>query len=280
MHKQATILQDRSLTGIGVHTGEKVTMTLKPADSDTGIIFKRVDCKPSVEIKADLANINESCLSTVLQHNNHQVVTIEHLMAALYCLGIDNLYIEINRPELPVMDGSAFEFIKILKEAGIKELANPKKIIKINKKLRVIGDNGEYLEILPYNGFKVTYKIAYDHPVFNKMDKELTIDLSNSCHEHDLYKARTFGFLSQYESLKKQGLARGSSLENTLVVGEDAIVNNGGLRIESEFIKHKMLDLLGDLWILHANILGYITGYKSGHALNHKLVKAVSQLDL
>ncbi len=270
---QKTIENSISSKGIGLHTGKEVTMTLHPAAENTGIIFRRVDLDPIVEIKVNPLNVIESELSTTLHNNDVLVVTIEHLLAAIAGLEIDNIYIDLTAPEVPIMDGSSSDHVFLLRSAGVKTQKAKKGYIKITEQIDIVGEKGDKVSLLPYDGFKISFFIDFSHPSFIYSNKELTIDFSTDCFVRDVSRARTFGFLNQYEFLKSRNLARGASIENTIVLGDDNIVNEDGLRYSDEFIKHKILDAVGDLYLLGKPIQGHFVGCKSGHALNHKLLK-------
>lgn len=280
MIHQKTLDHSISAQGIGLHTGNEVTMTLRPAPENAGVIFRRVDINPCVEIKVDPLNVKESELSTSLHNQNVLVITVEHLLAAISGLGIDNIYIDLTAPEVPIMDGSSSDYVFLLKSAGIKKQNAKKGYIKIQERIKIYGNNGDKVEFLPYNGFKITFAIDFLHPSFEKSNKELTVDFSKDCFIRDISRARTFGFINQYECLKARNLARGANMENTIVLGDNNILNEDGLRYNDEFIKHKVLDAVGDLYLLGKPIKGHFIGIKSGHALNHKLLKSLVTANL
>lgn len=272
--KQRTIKNTISATGIGIHTGIKIHMTLRPAPANTGIVFRRVDCSPSVEIAANTNNIGDTTLSSCLVKNNVRISTIEHLMAALAGLSIDNIYVDVNAPEIPIMDGSASPFVFLIQSAGIEEQAASKSFNRITKKIE-IRENDKYVKIEPYDGFKVSFSIGFDHPFFRDGRQESTLDFSSMSFVKEVSRARTFGFLSDFESLRTKKLAMGGNLDNVIVIDDYKVINEDGLRYHDECVKHKILDAIGDLYLLGGPIIGAFTGCKSGHALNNKLLKAL-----
>ncbi|OGV37472.1 MAG: UDP-3-O-[3-hydroxymyristoyl] N-acetylglucosamine deacetylase [Legionellales bacterium RIFCSPHIGHO2_12_FULL_35_11] len=259
-------------TGVGLHSGEKVLLTLHPAPINTGIIFRRTDLDPVVEIKASYENVCDTKLCTSLQQNGVKVATVEHILSALAGLGIDNAYIDINAPEIPIMDGSAAPFVFLIQSAGIKEQTAKKRYIRILKPV-LVEDGDKYVQFLPHDGYKVSFKIDFDHPVFNNKPQTAIFDFSATSYIKQVSRARTFGFLSDYEKLRTAGLASGGSLDNTIVVDDYRILNEDGLRFDDEFVKHKVLDAIGDLSLLGSNLIGAFEGYKSGHELNNKLLR-------
>jgi len=274
MIKQRTLRNEIRATGIGVHTGEKVYLTLKPAAPNTGIIFRRVDIETPVEIPANPEFIADTSLCTCLGKGDVRIGTVEHLMSALAGMGIDNAYIDLTSGELPIMDGSAGPFVFLLKSAGIEEQKVAKKFIRIKKAVEVShGDKWARLE--PYEGFKVTFSINFQHPAFTEENQTATIDFSSMSYVKEISRARTFGFLSEFEMLQKSNLALGASLDNAIALDEYKVINQDGLRYRDEFVKHKILDVIGDLYLLGHSVIGAFTGYKSGHALNSQLLRAV-----
>lgn len=271
MIKQRTLNNVVRATGVGVHTGDKVYLTLRPAPVDTGIIFRRTDLKPAIEIPASVQYIGDTSLSTCLARDGARVATVEHLLSALAGVGIDNLYIDITSPELPIMDGSAGPFIFLIQSAGIEEQNAAKKFIRIKRKIK-INDGDKIVMVEPYNGFKVSFGIDFDHPLFDETNQSATIDFSSTSYVKEVSRARTFGFLSDYEYIRKNDLAKGASLDNAIVLDEFKILNQDGLRYPDEFVKHKILDVIGDLYLLGHSLIGSFSGYKSGHALNSRLL--------
>lgn len=272
MIKQRTPKKVIQATGVGLHSGEKVLLTLRPAPVNTGIIFRRVDLSPVVEIPASYEYVGDTMLCTTLHHNNVKIATVEHLLSALAGLGIDNAYIDVNAPELPIMDGSAAPFVFLIQSAGIREQNAPKKYIKILKPVRV-EENGKYVQFLPHKGYKISFTIDFDHPVFNDKPQNVSFDFSGTSYVKEVCRARTFGFLSDYEKLRECDLAKGGSLDNAIVVDDYRVLNEDGLRFESEFVTHKVLDAIGDLYLLGCSLIGAFDGYKSGHELNNRLLR-------
>lgn len=279
MIKQRTLKNTIRATGVGLHTGEKVYLTVKPAAPDVGIVFCRVDLDPVVEIKATAENVGETTLSSTLVQDGVKVGTVEHLLSAMAGLGIDNAYVELSAAEVPIMDGSAGPFVFLLQSAGIEEQEAPKKFIRIKKRVSVEED-GKTATFLPFEGFKVGFTIEFDHPVFDSRTQSASIDFSSTSFVKEVSRARTFGFMRDIEYLRSQNLALGGSVDNAIVVDDFRILNEDGLRYEDEFVKHKMLDAIGDLYLLGHSLIGEFQGYKSGHALNNQLLHALkSQQD-
>ncbi len=276
MIKQRTPNKLIQATGVGLHSGEKVLLTLHPAPVNTGIVFRRTDLDPVVEVKASYENVCDTMLCTSLQHDGVKVATVEHLMSALAGLGIDNAYIDVNAPEIPIMDGSAAPFVFLIQSAGIREQSARKRYIRILKPVRV-DEEDKYVQFLPHDGYKISFKIDFDHPVFNSKPQTAEFDFSATSYIKQVSRARTFGFLSDYEKLRKVGLVNGGSLDNAIVVDDYRIINEDGLRFEDEFVKHKVLDAVGDLYLLGSGLVGAFEGYRSGHGLNNKLLRALMQ---
>lgn len=274
MVKQRTLKNLIRATGVGVHTGDKIYLTLRPAPANSGIIFRRIDLNPAVEIPALTQNIGDTRLSSCLTKGQVRISTIEHLMSAFAGLGIDNVYVDVSAPEVPIMDGSAGPFVFLIQSAGIEEQNAPKRFLKIKRKVKV-KDGDKWACISPYNGFKVSFTIDFDHPVFHDLPQMATIDFVHTSFVKEVSRARTFGLLSDYERLRASNLALGSNLDNAIVVDEYRVINEDGLRYNDEFVKHKMLDAIGDLYLLGCNIVGAFSAYKSGHALNNMLLKTL-----
>lgn len=274
MIKQRTLKNAIKATGIGVHTGQKVFLTLKPAPINTGIIFRRVDLSPAVDIPALPEYVGDTCFSTTLTHQGATISTVEHLLAAMAGLGIDNAYVEVSAIELPIMDGSAAPFVFLIQSAGIVEQNAPKQFIRIKEKV-VVHDGDKFASVEPYNGFKVTFDIDFDHPVFRETAQSVTIDFSETSFVKEVSRARTFGFLSDAERMRAANLALGASMDNTVVIDEYRVLNDDGLRYDDEFARHKILDAIGDLYVLGKNMLGSFHGVKSGHGMNYQLLKAL-----
>lgn len=274
MPKQRTLKNIIKATGVGVHTGEKVYLTLRPAAPNTGIVFRRIDLNPAIDIPARAENVGDTTLSTCLIKGNARVATIEHLMSAFSGLGIDNAYIDLTAAEVPIMDGSAGPFVFLIQSAGIEEQNALKRFIRIKKKISVEhGDKKAWVE--KFEGFKVSFTIDFDHPVFRKSNQNVAMDFSSSSYVKELSRARTFGFLSDFENLRKNNLGLGASLDNAIAIDEFRVVNEDGLRYEDEFVKHKILDAVGDLYLLGHSMIGAFHGYKSGHELNNKLLRTL-----
>lgn len=276
MLKQRTLKNVIRATGVGLHTGQKVYLTLRPAPIDNGIVFIRTDIESRPEIPAKAHLVGETTLSTTLVKGGVKVSTIEHLMSALSGLGIDNAFIEVSAPEVPIMDGSAGPFVFLIQSAGIEEQDAPKQFIRILKPIRLAeGDKTVSLE--PYDGFKVSYTLLYDHPVYRRYTKSATIDFSSTSFVKEVSRARTFGFMHEFEELRNRNLALGASMDNAIAVGDYKVLNEDGLRYEDEFVKHKILDSIGDLYLLGFSLIGEFKGYKSGHALNNALLRALEK---
>ena len=272
MIRQRTLRNTIRATGIGLHTGEKVYLTLKPAPVDSGITFRRTDLSPPVDIHARAENVGETTLSTTLINGDVRVSTVEHLLSAMAGLGIDNAVVEVSAPEVPIMDGSAGPFVFLIQSAGIEEQAAAKKFIRIKKEITV-KQGDKIATFLPYDGFKVSFSIDFDHPVFRGRKVDASMDFSSTSFVKEISRARTFGFMHEIEYLRAQGLARGGSVDNAIVVDEYRILNEDGLRYEDEFVKHKILDAIGDLYLLGNSLIGEFRAYKSGHALNNALLR-------
>lgn len=274
MVKQRTLKNAIQATGVGLHTGEKVYMTLHPSAPDTGVVFRRTDLNPIVEIPAKAKNVGDTTLSTTLVKDDVRVSTIEHLMSALAGMGIDNVIVDVSAPEIPIMDGSAAPFVFLLQSAGIKEQDAPKKFVRIKRPVTV-KQEGKEATFKPFDGFKINFAIDFDHPVFDSQTLNASIDFSSTSFVKEISRARTFGFMHEFEYLRAKGLARGGSLNNAIVVDESQIVNEDGLRFEDEFVKHKILDAIGDLYLMGNSIIGEFDAHKSGHGLNNASVLAL-----
>ncbi len=274
MVKQRTLKNVIRATGVGLHTGDKVFLTLRPAAPDTGIVFRRVDLDQPVEIRACPHNVGDTRLSTTLVNGDVRVSTVEHLLSAFAGLGIDNAYVDVSAPEVPIMDGSAGPFVFLIQSAGVEEQNRPKRFIRIRRSVEV-RDGDKFARFEPYDGFSVEFSIDFDHPAFHDRAKRASMDFSTSSFVRQVSRARTFGFLRDIEALRQQGLARGGSLDNAVVVDEFRVLNEEGLRYEDEFVKHKILDAIGDLYLLGHTLIGAFKGHKSGHALNNQLLRAL-----
>ncbi len=274
MIKQRTLKNAIRATGVGLHTGEKVYLTLRPAAPDAGIVFRRVDLDPPVEIRADPHNVGDTELSTTLVEGSVRVSTVEHLLSAMAGLGIDNAYVDVSAPEVPIMDGSAGPFVFLLQSAGIEEQGAAKQFIRIRKPVQV-EDGDKWARFEPFEGFKVSFSIDFDHPVFKERTQLATMDFSTTSFVKEVSRARTFGFMRDVELLRQNQLALGGSLDNAVVVDEYRVLNEDGLRYEDEFVKHKILDAIGDLYLLGRSLIGAFRGHKSGHTLNNRLLRAL-----
>ena len=274
MIRQRTLKNVISATGVGLHTGEKVYMTLRPAAADTGIVFRRIDLPVVVDIKADAYAVGDTRLASCLEKDGASVGTVEHLMSALAGLGIDNAYVDLSAPEVPIMDGSAGPCVFLLQSAGIEEQNAAKRFIRIRKTVEVRhGD--KWVKLEPFNGFKIDLGIEFNHPVFDRSRQTVSFDFSSTSYTKEVSRARTFGFMQDVEAMRSQGLAMGGSLDNAIVMDEYRILNSDGLRYDDEFVKHKALDAIGDLYLLGHPIIGAFSGFKSGHALNNQLLRAL-----
>ena len=275
---QRTLTNPISATGVGLHSGRQIKLNLFPADEDTGIIFRRIDLNPQVEIKAIVDNVGATTLATTLVEGETQIATIEHLMSAFAGLGIDNVIVEVDDMEVPIMDGSASPFVFLIQSAGIKQQTKPKKFIKIKEEIKVETPDGAYAKLAPYNGFKVTYALVYDNEKQKKYNSTSTVDFNSTTFLKEISRARTYGFVSDIDYMKKNKLALGGSEKNAVVIGEDEILNEEGLRSSEELVKHKILDVIGDLYLLQYNIVAEFEGYKSGHSLNNLLLNRLLEL--
>ena len=274
MIKQRTLKNVIRATGVGLHTGEKVYLTLRPAPVDSGIIFRRVDMPQVVEIRACPENVSDTRLSTTLEHNGARVSTVEHLMSAFAGLGIDNAYVDLTAPDVPIMDGSAGPFVFLIQSAGVEEQSAHKRFIRLRKTIE-IQDGDKWVRFEPWDGFKVSFTIDFDHPIFRNSTQVACIDFSTTSFVKEISRARTFGFMRQLEALRQNGLARGGGLDNAVVMDDFRILNEDGLRYEDEFVKHKILDAIGDLYLLGHPLIGAFSACKSGHALNNRLLRVL-----
>jgi UDP-3-O-[3-hydroxymyristoyl] N-acetylglucosamine deacetylase len=272
MLHQRTLGKTISAAGVGLHSGEKVEITLRPASEDSGIRFRRVDCDPTQEIKAHANNVTDTRLGTTISQNNVSVMTVEHLLAAFAGLGIDNACIDIHGPEIPIMDGSAASFILLVELAGIVEQSAPKKFLRIKKNVKVEEDD-KFAEFKPFNGYRLSFKIEFEHPMIQHKLTEFSFDFSTLTFLNEISRARTFGFLKEIETLRANNLALGGSLDNAIVLDDYRILNQDGLRFEDELVRHKILDAIGDLYLMGHILVGEFNGYKSGHELNNKLIR-------
>lgn len=274
MIKQRTLKNVIRATGVGLHTGEKVFLTLRPAPVETGIVFRRIDLPRPVELRACPENVADTRLSTSLEGNGVKISTVEHLMSAFAGLGIDNAYVDLTASEVPIMDGSAGPFVFLVQSAGIAEQSAPKRFMRIKKQVE-IKDGDKWVRFEPWEGFKVSFVIDFDHPILRNSSQIATVDFSTTSFVKEISRARTFGFMRHLEALREDGLARGGGLDNAIVMDDFRILNEDGLRYEDEFVKHKILDAIGDLYLLGHPLIGAFSAYKSGHALNNRLLRAL-----
>jgi len=274
MLRQRTLKKLVRAAGVGLHTGKKVAMTLRPAQPDTGVVFRRTDLAQPVDIPARANLVGETRLCSALVQGDVRIYTVEHLMSALSGLGVDNVYVDLDGPEVPIMDGSAAPFALLLQQAGLEEQAAPKKFLRVKRRVEVRdGDKSACLE--PYEGFKLSFSIVYDHPAFEKSTSSLTVDFADTPYLKEVARARTYGFMHDVEALRESGLALGGGLENAVVLDDDSVLNAEGLRFADEFIRHKVLDAMGDLYLLGRPLLAAFVAHKSGHALNNRLLRVL-----
>jgi len=274
MLRQRTLKSLVSATGVGLHTGQKVRMSLRPAQPDTGVVFRRLDLPSVVEIPARADLVGETRLCSCLVSGSTKIYTVEHLMSALAGLGVDNVYVDLDGPEVPIMDGSAAPFVLLIQQAGIEEQGAPKRFLRVKKRVEAReGDKWAVLE--PYEGFKLSFSIVYSHPVIEKSNTSLTVDFATTSYLKEVARARTYGFMQEVEELRESGLALGGGLENAVVLDDHRVLNAEGLRFGDEFIRHKILDAIGDLYLLGRPFLAAFSAHKSGHALNNRLLHAL-----
>ncbi|MGB3461165.1 UDP-3-O-acyl-N-acetylglucosamine deacetylase [Rhodanobacter lindaniclasticus] len=274
MIKQRTLKNVIRATGVGLHTGDKVYMTLRPAAPNTGIVFRRTDLDPPVDIRARQDNVGDTRLSTTLMNGEVRVATVEHLLSAMAGLGIDNAYVDLSAPEVPIMDGSAGPFVFLLQSAGIEEQPVAKRFIRIKKPIKV-QEGEKWASFEPFEGFKVGFSIDFNHPIISKRTSRAEIDFSTTSFVKEVSRARTFGFMRDIEMLREHNLALGGSMDNAVVLDDYRVLNEDGLRYEDEFVKHKILDAIGDLYLLGHSLIGAYHAHKSGHELNNKLLRAL-----
>lgn len=275
MIRQRTLKEIVKTTGVGLHSGRKVTLTLRPAAANTGIIYRRTDVTPAVDFPADPESVRDTMLCTALVNDEGvRISTVEHLNAALAGMGIDNVIVEVDAPEIPIMDGSASPFVYLLQSAGIETLNAPKRFIRIKKPVR-FEDGDKWAELVPYNGFRMDFEIEFEHPAIDADEQHLKFDFSSNAFVKDISRARTFGFMKDIEYLQSQNLCLGGSFDCAIVLDEYRILNEEGLRFDNEFVTHKVLDAIGDLYMCGHSIIGELKAYKSGHALNNQLLRAV-----
>ena len=272
MFKQRTLKSVIRATGVGLHTGEKVAMTLRPASPDSGIVFRRIDLPVPVDIVADAFKVTDTRLCSALETNGAKVATVEHLMSAFAGLGIDNAYVDLTGSEVPIMDGSAAPFVFLIQSAGIEQQPAPKRFFRIKSTVEVT-DGDKWARFEPFEGFKLSFSIEFDHPAFERSAQTAQVDFADTSYVKEVARARTFGFIQDVEAMRDSGLALGGSLENAVVVDEYRVLNVEGLRYSDEFVKHKLLDAIGDLYLIGHSLIGYFSAHKSGHALNNRLLR-------
>jgi len=273
MFKQRTLKSVIRATGVGLHTGEKVAMTLRPAPPNAGIVFRRIDLPAPVDIAADAFNVTDTRLCSTLETDGVKVATVEHVMSAFAGLGIDNAYVDLTGSEVPIMDGSAAPFVFLIQSAGIEQQPAPKRFFRIRNPVEV-KDGEKWARFEPFDGFKLSFSIEFDHPAFERSAQTACVDFANTSYVKEVARARTFGFIQEVEALRESGLALGGSLDNAIVVDEYRVLNAEGLRYSDEFVKHKLLDAIGDLYLVGHPLIGAFSAYKSGHALNNRLLRA------
>jgi UDP-3-O-[3-hydroxymyristoyl] N-acetylglucosamine deacetylase len=273
MLRQKTLRRSVHAIGIGVHSGKKVRMTLRPAGENTGIVFVRTDAKGAA-VRANALNVSDTTLSTSVAEHGVQVATVEHLLSALWGMGIDNLVVELTSEEVPIMDGSAAPFVNLIRTVGVVEQAAPKQFIRVKREIKVTqGDAAASLK--PFHGFRAHYTFVADHPVYNRYPKEATLDFAVTSYQEDVAGARSFGLIRELDQAQAINRCLGSSLDNAVGISDDDVLNEDGLRCNDEFVKHKLLDAIGDLYLLGRPLLASFDGYMSGHALNNKLARAL-----
>lgn len=274
MLKQRTLKTIIRATGVGLHTGEKVYITMRPAPANTGIVFTRTDLTPAVSIEAIPYNVGDTTMSTCLIKDGVRISTVEHILSALAGMGVDNVYVDLSAPEVPIMDGSAGPFVFLIQSAGLEEQSAGKRFIKVKKPIRV-EDGDRWVSFTPHNGFKVSFDIDFEHPAIRNTVQSVDIDFSATSFLKEVSRARTFGFMKDLEMLRSRNLGKGASLDNAIVLDDFRVVNEDGLRYHNEFAMHKVLDAIGDLYLLGCNVVGHFHGHKSGHDLNNKLLRAL-----
>src|SRR5258706_2520148 len=271
---QRTLRNSIRASGVGLHTGQKVLMTVRPGAADSGIVFCRTDLPAPARVRARAENVGETTLGTTLIDGIARISTVEHLLSAFAGLGIDNALVEVNAPEVPIMDGSAGPFVFLLQSAGVEEQSTPKRFVRIKRSVRV-SDGDKWAQFDPFEGFKVNFEIEFDHPVFKRRLQRATMDFSTTSFLKEISRARTFGFMRDLETLRSHNLALGGTLDNAIVLDDTGVMNEDGLRYEDEFVKHKILDAIGDLYLLGHSLIGEFSGHKSGHGLNNRLLRTL-----
>jgi UDP-3-O-[3-hydroxymyristoyl] N-acetylglucosamine deacetylase len=274
MIKQRTLKSRVHATGVGLHTGQRINLTLRPAQPDTGIVFRRVDLASPVDVPARADLVGDTRLSSCLVHQDVKIYTVEHLMSALAGMGVDNAYVDLDGPEVPIMDGSAAAFVLLLQQAGLEEQPVPKRFLRVKRKVEV-SDGDKWARLEPYEGLRLQFSIVFNHPVIDRTRQSVSVDFAETSYLKEIARARTFGFMQDVEQLRENGLALGGGLDNALVLDEFRLLNADGLRFADEFIRHKVLDAIGDLYLLGRPLLGAFAAHKSGHALNNRLLRAL-----
>jgi UDP-3-O-[3-hydroxymyristoyl] N-acetylglucosamine deacetylase len=272
--RQRTLKDSVRASGIGLHSGDKVYMTLRPAPVNTGIVFRRIDLSEPVDIPADPLGVTETTLGTTLEHGGARVGTVEHLMSALAGLGIDNAFVDLTAAEVPIMDGSAAPFVFLLQSAGIEEQNAPKRFVRVKRRIEVT-EGDKWVRLEPYDGFRVNVEIDFEHPALRKYHQAMSLDFSTASFLKEISRARTFGFLKDLEGARARERALGANLDNAIVMDDYRVINEDGLRFRDEFVRHKVLDALGDLYLLGSSLIGEFTGFKCGHKLNNLLLRAL-----
>jgi len=274
MIKQRTLKSRVHAKGVGLHTGQRINLTLRPAQPDTGIVFRRVDLASPVDVPARADLVGDTRLSSCLVHQDVRIYTVEHLMSALAGMGVDNAYVDLDGPEVPIMDGSAAAFVLLLQQAGLEEQPVPKRFLRVKRKVEV-SDGDKWARLEPYEGLRLQFSIVFNHPVIDRTRQSVSVDFAETSYLKEIARARTFGFMQDVEQLRENGLALGGGLDNALVLDEFRLLNADGLRFADEFIRHKVLDAIGDLYLLGRPLLGAFAAHKSGHALNNRLLRAL-----
>ncbi|OGA53489.1 MAG: UDP-3-O-[3-hydroxymyristoyl] N-acetylglucosamine deacetylase [Betaproteobacteria bacterium RIFCSPLOWO2_12_FULL_63_13] len=272
MFRQRTLKSAVRATGVGLHTGAKVAMTMRPAQPNTGIVFRRIDLPHPIDIRAAASSVTDTRLCSTLEDHGVKVATVEHLMSAFAGLGIDNAYVDLTGAEVPIMDGSAAPFVFLIQSAGIEEQREAKRFLRICKSVEV-SDGDKWARFEPFHGFRLSFSIIFDHPVLEKSAQSTSVDFAETSYAKEVARARTFGFMQDVEALRASGLALGGSMENAIVMDEYRVLNTDGLRYSDEFVKHKVLDAIGDLYLVGSPIIGAFSAHKSGHALNNRLLR-------
>jgi UDP-3-O-[3-hydroxymyristoyl] N-acetylglucosamine deacetylase len=274
MLRQRTLKTLISAAGVGLHTGQKVRVTLRPAPAETGIVFRRIDLASPVDLPARAELVGETRLSSCLVRDGVKVYTVEHLMSALGGLGVDNVYVDLDAPELPIMDGSASPFVLLVQQAGIVEQAAPKRFLRVLRRVEIV-DGDKWARLEPFEGYKLSFSIDFRHPVIERSTQSVEVNFAETSYLKEIARARTFGFMHEVEDLRDSGLALGGGYDNAVVLDEYRVLNAEGLRFADEFIRHKLLDAIGDLYLLGRPLIGAFSAHKSGHALNNRLVRAL-----